>query len=1213
MPNRSRSIRVFLSSTFIDMQAERDYLVKYTFPAITKIAKQRHVDFSVVDLRWGVTEEEAITGKIIEVCLDEIKNTHPFFIGLLGDRYGWCPEEKDVKLSERVLEKYPWLIENLKKRMSITEIEMRYGILDNADPVCANFYIRDSNREVDNPRLTQLRRDIESEAGERYNVWHFSTPKQLGGSVYRSLLAMLDKLYPVKEATPEQITLDKQNWLIHTMQGVFLNQKSLQLLDEAVTPYIDRDICVILKSNHGEGKTALISNWRKDDPCVIRTILNHELNKPEEAYSHLISEYKQRKDIPGKITWVIDGLEYLQSDKDRTLEWLADDRTAGINLVLTTSDEVLARSANVALQHINRECTTVQLVPPSEQEREQIIALYLLHYAKQLLPGQVTEIARCPLFSNMLFLRIFLQELVQFGSHEKLDAFIHSHIVVKTPKRLLLMIFNHLENNTELNLKAIRTYFGMLATSRIGISEQKLQQATGLNSIDWAAFNELVSLMIVKTDGLIALHPQIIETAEERYMGDPEEVNKWRREIIAIREQESKELLREAYHRIRIHIFRGVSRFFYWLIATPPYTANNRLLQRYDADLIWQYMQLGEYYELARRRTFLHLSAIMYDPVVGKELQLLCTQRPQILVRFLHPRTLFCMAYFNWPDTFQMICTNIMKGGTDNLVILRDHIRRCWMPVIAKIRLTRFIDRLISPNPNLRYANIEDTWEATPLDRIKLDDLISLLTVMPYISGDRREHIEQETDKIIARCEQRGHIDNETLAVLYAIRSYCFCARRNYLEADEILSKAVSLMPIMYTSLALLRYMISLGLEDEKGCREVIETVEKAEQTPEMRGTRLTMQALEYYFQGKYQEVQELGEQMAQLFPNDPVAAHAAVRNLALLFGNINKIASAYIHLTAVDSSPDNDTARIDILEAANDFVEAKDYEQARNVLTNAEKAFLEAQDTINASLCRYQLAYSYIQEAQRQLLRKHIQQCYRQYESHYQQARKLDPYTIDDPDCATRVMNHSIAVCEGALYHHVWDRTDPAVKSAVTTTQYIFNRYPVQQWAHFYALCFLTGRQFAKMHDVIGFANYTVGQIYKLEKNDNPQRQAEIRRQMMQEIFDHWTQMKPVEESSYEVYMAGSEIMYMYRQVWNGAYEPYILPLMQDIAENEAHEQRPLALASLLLYAFIAEDKTLMNRYLPIAEQMINTDPQNILFAPLIALVNAIEKGECA
>lgn len=39
-----------------------------------------------VDLRWGVTEED--TQQALEICLAEIDNCRPFFVGLLGRRYG---------------------------------------------------------------------------------------------------------------------------------------------------------------------------------------------------------------------------------------------------------------------------------------------------------------------------------------------------------------------------------------------------------------------------------------------------------------------------------------------------------------------------------------------------------------------------------------------------------------------------------------------------------------------------------------------------------------------------------------------------------------------------------------------------------------------------------------------------------------------------------------------------------------------------------------------------------------------------------------------------------------------------------------------------------------------------------------------------------------------------------------------------------------------
>jgi preprotein translocase subunit SecA/nephrocystin-3 len=85
----SRSVRVFISSTFKDMQAERETLIKKVFSQLRKMCEARAVSWTEVDLRWGNTSEVASEGKVLPLCLAEIKRCCPYFIGLLGERYGW--------------------------------------------------------------------------------------------------------------------------------------------------------------------------------------------------------------------------------------------------------------------------------------------------------------------------------------------------------------------------------------------------------------------------------------------------------------------------------------------------------------------------------------------------------------------------------------------------------------------------------------------------------------------------------------------------------------------------------------------------------------------------------------------------------------------------------------------------------------------------------------------------------------------------------------------------------------------------------------------------------------------------------------------------------------------------------------------------------------------------------------------------------------------
>ena len=136
--HKDRVVRVFVSSTFRDMNAEREELGKFIFPELRKFCRERGVEFVEVDLRWGVTEEQSQRGETLAVCLAEIDHCRPYFIGLLGERYGWVPGE----FHQDVVEGNPWLIE-LKDR-SVTELEILHGVLNN--PAMADrttFYFRD--------------------------------------------------------------------------------------------------------------------------------------------------------------------------------------------------------------------------------------------------------------------------------------------------------------------------------------------------------------------------------------------------------------------------------------------------------------------------------------------------------------------------------------------------------------------------------------------------------------------------------------------------------------------------------------------------------------------------------------------------------------------------------------------------------------------------------------------------------------------------------------------------------------------------------------------------------------------------------------------------------------------------------------------------------------------------------------------------------------
>jgi hypothetical protein len=123
-----RTLRIFLSSTFCDFGEERDLLVKRVFPALRARLKDRFVELVDVDLRWGITAEEAERGEVLPICLAEIDRARPYFIGMFGDRYGWIPPPDGYAAD--LLERQPWLKKHQGGK-SVTELEILHGVLNN--------------------------------------------------------------------------------------------------------------------------------------------------------------------------------------------------------------------------------------------------------------------------------------------------------------------------------------------------------------------------------------------------------------------------------------------------------------------------------------------------------------------------------------------------------------------------------------------------------------------------------------------------------------------------------------------------------------------------------------------------------------------------------------------------------------------------------------------------------------------------------------------------------------------------------------------------------------------------------------------------------------------------------------------------------------------------------------------------------------------------
>ena len=193
-------IRVFISSTFADMDHERSYFNEVLSPKISRICAERGVSFFSVDLRWGITTEEQVNGKVLPICLNEIDKCRPYFIGILGNRYGSILETVPAQISQTI----PWLAG--KEGHSITELEMLYAVLDHSrEQMESNsaFYIRSDrlSHELYGNLQPEKTEALTSEIGADAELDAMSTTI-VPITTVAAALAKADPIVPISATTP---------------------------------------------------------------------------------------------------------------------------------------------------------------------------------------------------------------------------------------------------------------------------------------------------------------------------------------------------------------------------------------------------------------------------------------------------------------------------------------------------------------------------------------------------------------------------------------------------------------------------------------------------------------------------------------------------------------------------------------------------------------------------------------------------------------------------------------------------------------------------------------------------------------------------------------------------------------------------------------------------------------------------------------------------
>ncbi|MDR0757904.1 MAG: tetratricopeptide repeat protein, partial [Tannerella sp.] len=578
-----RQIRIFISSTFRDMEAERNYLITKVFPKLRQYCQERDVTLFELDLRWGISEEEAKQGKVVDICLYEIENTHPFFIGLLGERYGWIPTARELAGSQ-ALEKYDWISADVNDGLSITEMEMQYGVLRSPENLNAYFYLRSLEMPIPSKfrekkgspeaqKLSHLKDKIRTQT--RYPVQVYNSPEDLGKRVQADFEALVNKLFPQGALSALERERLQHKAFLNSRTGIYIaEQKNYNRLNGFVKSEAQT---LVIAGESGMGKSALLANWiekyatklsgklichftgnsaaegdyRKIMQRLIDEIrdlyglpkpadndlqrLNNERGRGNNRQSDGDKQKEELQQLLARIASkerlliVLDGLNQLaDTDNAKLLNWLpAFPNNVKVIYSTVTGDATLDTFHR-------REYAVYTLQPLTPEARKELITGYLKRYGKGLLPAQTKRIAENKEMENTLALRTLLDELRVSGVHEKLNTQINRYLAAPDIPAFFDLVLERLEsvyNYGKTNF--VGDVFSLFAVSQAGLSEAELLTITGVAPLYWSQLYAAISTHLVTKNGLISFSHQFLRDAIwKRYLQNKKTENSYRKKIV---------------------------------------------------------------------------------------------------------------------------------------------------------------------------------------------------------------------------------------------------------------------------------------------------------------------------------------------------------------------------------------------------------------------------------------------------------------------------------------------------------------------------------------------------------------------------------------------------------------------------------------------------------------------------------------------------------
>ncbi len=533
-----KNIKVFISSTFNNLVSERNRIM-LAFRAVEKYAIERYVNLKTIDFRWGLPEG----GHIMKTCLESI-NSSPYFLCILGDKYGSQPQWEDYEKEKGYLEGYNKFIEENvfrsqpEETLSYTAMEVYFALSHSVDEECIKF-IHLSYQ--DNPDSNQ-KKLIEYIEDKGYIPTKCNTLEALVAEVKSFLTAIIDKnaLTPntINDNQPSNLhqypfvgfrgtnTQDNQLSLYRKSQEILLNHTiqdtSVRCEEVELDDFIGSTskICCI-EGDDGTGKSTLVARWLKNriarelpnetiiyhfyNEGYIDDVFEHLYLELAEINNHYIDDYYAKlfansDHIPqsslifeesvrqletnNNVIIVLDGLEHSVSNFDGFIDTF-NNNGKNIRLILTTG-RIPVNSSYISKLRLSA-------LPINEVKN--VISNYLiLHNRHPRVANEVAEgLVINQLLHNPQLLSSVLYDLRAFGNHNNIKDKIAEYGAAQDALAIYKVIIKNWETVMPVILES--EILVWIAYSHYGLTEDDIKGIAGLYEEKENLWHQLYSLV----------------------------------------------------------------------------------------------------------------------------------------------------------------------------------------------------------------------------------------------------------------------------------------------------------------------------------------------------------------------------------------------------------------------------------------------------------------------------------------------------------------------------------------------------------------------------------------------------------------------------------------------------------------------------------------------------------------------------------------------